>query len=390
MHLSRRLFARSASILVLAAALAVLAPAPRAQLGGLQWTFHECAQLHGGQLELAICGNGCAYSASAQVVSKQPGTLVLDLDWSYEGTGSFQSLKISTLPDGTVFSVGNDFGGPWCSPPPCTGHVDDILVRLDADEVASFSLHDDEQSCSSFSSFTKCVFSGLQFIPDTGAFTGGGWLDGRVLTDTKGPGTYSYGSSEAFVGDVDGDGHDDWVTGVYYPAAKLRFVSGAWGTTLFESDFPGSIGPIAHVGDLNGDGFGDLIIGNPEGAKGKPAHVVSGLDGSVLLTLQPPQNTEFATAVAGAGDLDRDGVPDLLVGAPGDSFTGGVQSQEGSLSVFSGADGHLLWIVIGWDKNWFLGRGVADLGDIDGDGFHDYAAGAPSQPVGPSTWGSVR
>ena len=376
------------------AALAWLAPASLAQMSALEWTFSGCSQLHGGLLELAICGNGCSSSSYATVVSQKPGTLVLDLDWTYEGTGSFQSLKISTVADGTIFSVGNDFGGPWCSPPPCTGHAENILVRLDPDQVATIVLHDGEMSCIFTSSPTECVFSGMQFIPDTGAFTGGGWLDGRVLADTKGePGTYGLGSSLAFVGDLDGDGHDDWVATLNDGGARLRFVSGAFGVTLFEVGYPGQCcGPLAAVGDLNGDGLGDVLVGEPDSswAVGEPARVFSGADGAVLLTLVPPQNTEFARAVSGAGDLDRDGVPDLLVGSPGDSFTSGVQTREGALSVFSGADGHLLWIVIGQGTNWALGWGVADLGDVNGDGFHDYAAGAPGAPVGPSIWGTVR
>jgi hypothetical protein len=393
MHVSRRPLLRLATILLVGALLAWLAPAPRAQLSALEWTLQgSCSQLHGGQLELGICGNGCDSYARATVVSQQPGTLVLDLDWTFFGDGNWQSLKITTLSDGTIFSVGNDFGGPWCSPPPCSGQAENILVRLEANEVATIELHDSEGYCAeSHPSPTECVFSGLEFIPDTGAFTGGGWLDGRVLTDTQGDAeTYGLGSSVAFVGDLDGDGHDDWAATLNDGGARLRFVSGAFGVTLFEVGYPGNCcGPIAAVGDLNADGYVDVLVGTSDGEQGKPARAFSGADGAVLLTLNPPQNTTFAAAVSSAGDLDGDGVPDLLVGSPGDSFTSGVQTQEGSLSVFSGADGHLLWIVIGQGTNWFLGRSVADLGDVNGDGFHDYAAGAPGFK-GPSSWGAVR
>lgn len=100
-----------------------------------------------------------------------------------------------------------------------------------------------------------------------------------------------------------------------------------------------------------------------------PHTILQQLDGPPLLAL-------FGYSVAAAGDVDADGVPDVLVGAPLD------ESQAGAGYVFSGRDGHLLHRFVGTQPGRGYGRAAASAGDIDGDGHDDVMFGAPMTDVG--------
>lgn len=111
----------------------------------------------------------------------------------------------------------------------------------------------------------------------------------------------------------------------------------------FDGQAPGDRlgGPLSSAGDVDGDGFDDLVVGapfaNPNGLRDAGSvFVFSGATGAQLLRLDGLSiGDNLGGSVAGAGDVDGDGFGDLVVGAPGASPNG--LTRAGSAFVFSGA-----------------------------------------------------
>ena len=151
---------------------------------------------------------------------------------------------------------------------------------------------------------------------------------------------------------------------------------------------------VADAGDVDGDGFGDVIVGFPghdvftfigvlEDA-GK-AVVYSGRTGETLLTLKgTAAGEQLGWSVDGVGDMDHDGFDDVAVGVPGAvvefTFINPI-TLYGEVRVFSGVDGHSIWKRSGTDHESGWGETIAGLGDVDNDGFPDVAVGAPRYDI---------
>ena len=142
---------------------------------------------------------------------------------------------------------------------------------------------------------------------------------------------------------------------------------------------------VASAGDLNGDGLPDFIVGAHSQDHEGRVFVFSGHDGTALHTLAPPADSGakgFGWTVNPAGDLNRDGIPDILVGAPYSTVEG--RSTQGRVYVYSGADGSLLYSIdhpqpqAGASFGWH----VTPAGDLNEDSVPDLLIGAPYQDVG--------
>ncbi|MFO0807974.1 MAG: beta-1,3-glucanase family protein [Gemmataceae bacterium] len=203
--------------------------------------------------------------------------------------------------------------------------------------------------------------------PHVRAFSG---VDGHVLLNFFAYDKSFTGGVFVAVGDVDGDGRDDIVTGADAGGGPhVKVFSGTRGAELmsfFAYDAAFSGGVRVAVGDLNGDGRNDLILGAGPGG-GPHVRVVSGVDGASLASLFAYDKAFTGGVYVAAGDINGDGHADIITGA---GFGGGP-----NVKAFSGRDGAPLRNYFAYATNFTGGVRVGSL-DIDGDGFADIVTGA--------------
>lgn len=209
-----------------------------------------------------------------------------------------------------------------------------------------------------------------------------------------------FGFTMAPAGDVDGDGIGDLVVGAdesspggVLDAGSAFIVSGRDGSILrrFDgeavNDFLGW--SVDGCGDIDGDGAPDVVVGAPFASPNAQAEagyaaIFSSATGARLHKFDgAAPSDQTGMSVAGAGDLDGDSVPDVLVGAPLADVNG--RSNTGSVYVYSGADGHLIRRLDGVAQNDQFGFSVASIDDLSGDGVRDVLVGAPNHDGPPGS-----
>lgn len=189
--------------------------------------------------------------------------------------------------------------------------------------------------------------------------------------------------------DLDGDGFADVLVGAPLVDSSTGraylFRGGASGVATTPEPLvsppgaPGSFGAsLASAGDVDGDGYADVVIGapGPDATSGAAYVYHGGPDGvaTTPTTLAAPEGGRFGAAVASAGDVDRDGYGDVIIGAYAErSAMGSAYLYRGGPTGLSATPMHIL-SPVGAGAN--FGAAVASAGDIDGDGYSDVVVGA--------------
>ena len=218
-------------------------------------------------------------------------------------------------------------------------------------------------------------------------------------------------------GDDDGDGADKgavWILflrrdGLVDRYQKISARAGDFGGGL--DPYEGFAAAVGSIGDVDGDGVGDLAVGVPYDDSGGSGYyswpgsvwiLLMNTDGTVKgqkkisksnHVLESKLNSEdmFGWDVSPVGDLDGDGVPDIAVGAPGDD-DGDKQERGAFYIVYLAADGSAKAVSKVSDTAGsfegtlhagdYFGASVAALGDLDGDGTTEIAVGVPQDDDG--------
>ncbi len=222
-----------------------------------------------------------------------------------------------------------------------------------------------------------------------------------------------FGRSVSSAGDVNGDGYSDIVVGansynngqtnegaafVYHGSASGLSTTAS--TQLEQNQASAEFGiSVASAGDVNGDGYSDVIVGankydagqTDEGAAFVYHGSSSGISTTAATQLEGNQATAYyGFSVSSAGDVNGDGYSDVIVGAW--AYDNG-QTNEGAAFVYHGSSSGISTTATtqleGNQATAYFGRSVSSAGDVNGDGYSDVIVGANYYDNGQSNEGAA-
>jgi len=327
-----------------------------------------------------------------------------------DGFLRYEILARETSQDGTLWMINNLY-------------TVDVSVSLDEENTGK--IHQfygignyDKGSAAASTSWEEQVTKTVEINPAT--------TNGPTLT-----GGDNFGSSIVDIGDLNNDGVNDLAVGAGKDdeggtnrgAVHIMFMNtdGSVDSTVEINDSTTN-GPdlanndqfgfgITNIGDLNGDGVNDLIVGangddEGGGARGAVHIMFMNTDGSVDSTVEINSSTtngptltngdHFGKSVENIGDLNNDGVNDLAIGAHQDDDGG---TDRGAVHIlYMNTDGSVDSTVEINDSTTngpelededAFGRSVANIGDLDGDGVNDLIVGADKDNAGGANRGTI-
>ncbi len=359
-------------------------------------------------LSSALAATALAATAGAAGTFVQPTTVLHTFTGPSQGQGAYFGWAVSELHDvngdhvddviiGEVAGGSHQAGRVWVY----SGATRQLLYRLTgkANDLNGYAVAD---AGDVNGDGVPDIISGA---PGTGMAPGNAYVysgaTGRVLTRLTGvsPGD-GFGSAVSGAGDVNGDGYADLLVGAPGSGTpgsapgRAYVISGRTFRvirSLTAGESGDSFGSATdRSDDLNGDGVPDLIVGASDAGSDQSgaAYIYSGATGARLFRIvSPAQGQEFGRFfAAGVGDTNGDSVPDIFVGDYASNING---AASGYAAVYSGVDGSLLHEWRGASAGEGIGPG-REAGDVNGDGKVDLIVGSYTSSDGASQAGKVQ